>query len=330
MALDTVECPKCGRENWGSNFLCISCGERLKDTGTTFRPMQVSKPNLIGQQEPLNVLKGNTVRCPKCNKENSPLSTLCSNCSEPLKGVRVLKSQSQLMVGFKQPPLGIDTVQCSRCGEANRSYALICRRCHTRLKELGPFQGNVQALREELMRRSQNVNRLREQDALYGTVNTPLSIHNQLKIEEEQVKKIEMELASATDSPPLADVLFAQGTHALLLNDLWEAKRCYEQVKKENDLYPRLDEQLRFVSRLLANQARVKKMILVRTRPPLRKRWYFVALLVLLTVIVMGTMTDWISLPILVGSTVLFMLIGWLLIYPWLRQLVEDSKKHRR
>ncbi len=111
-----------------------------------------------------------------------------------------------------------------------------------------------QALEEELARRRRNLAALQAQQAKYG-IDVPVRLINEIADEETRIAQIEARLSGAEGRPSLAAQYFSRATQALVMGDLWEARRYYEMALDEDPFYPRAQEQLTLVQRQIATAA---------------------------------------------------------------------------
>ena len=104
------------------------------------------------------------------------------------------------------------------------------------------------ANKEELVRllaqHMGNLQKLQEQAAMYGAGETPLSLLNQIEAEQQAIAGIEARLAGQVTEPAAAEQYFSRGTRAMIMDDLWEAKRYFELTLNEDPFYPRAAELL--------------------------------------------------------------------------------------
>lgn len=138
---------------------------------------------------------------------------------------------------------------CPKCGSANRNTARFCQRCSAALiTSYSPTE--IEALQAELARRHRNLAILKEQQSVYG-IDVPLRLVNQIADEERRIAEIEARLSGIKDEPSLAAQYFSRATQALVIGDLWEARRYYEMTLSEDPFYPHASKQLALVKRQL-------------------------------------------------------------------------------
>ncbi len=110
------------------------------------------------------------------------------------------------------------------------------------------FNERMTVNKEELVRllaqHMSNRQKLQEQAALFGAGETPLSLLNQIEAEQEAITELEVRLAEKVEEPLAVEQYFSRGTRAMIMDDLWEAKRYFELTLDEDPFYPRVAELL--------------------------------------------------------------------------------------
>jgi hypothetical protein len=98
-----------------------------------------------------------------------------------------------------------------------------------------------------LARHQANLNKLREQAAVYAAGTEPLYLLNQIEAEEKTIEQIKGKLEGADGNPFELKQYFSSGFEAELRGDFWEARRYYQLVLQEDPFYPRVQERLESV-----------------------------------------------------------------------------------